>query len=117
MSSVGRLDRGWSQFLSPHFFMRTDEHGAPMVSFELVGHEFIALNGGLEYTFDEAISFQVNYESQQEIDRFWTQLGAGGQEGPCGWLKDKFGVSPGRSCPRPWTKCSAIPTARRPSER
>ncbi len=64
-----------------------------MVNFELAGQEFIALNGGPEFTFDEAISFQVNCESQEEIDRFWTQLSAGGQEGPCGWLKDKFGVS------------------------
>jgi len=64
-----------------------------MVSFELEGQEFIALNGGPEFTFDEAISFQVNCESQEEIDEFWTKLSDGGSEGPCGWLKDKFGVS------------------------
>ena len=64
-----------------------------MVSFELEGQEFIALNGGPEFTFDEAISFQVNCESREEIDRFWTELSDGGSEGPCGWLKDKFGVS------------------------
>ena len=64
-----------------------------MVSFELDGQEFLALNGGPEFTFDEAISFQVNCESQEEIDYFWTTLSEGGQEGPCGWLKDKFGVS------------------------
>jgi predicted 3-demethylubiquinone-9 3-methyltransferase (glyoxalase superfamily) len=63
------------------------------VNFELDGQEFVALNGGPEFTFDEAISFQVNCESQDEIDRFWTKLSAGGEEGPCGWLKDKFGVS------------------------
>ena len=64
-----------------------------MVSFELKGQEFVALNGGPEFTFDEAISFQVNCETQEEIDRFWTALSDGGEEGPCGWLKDKFGVS------------------------
>ena len=64
-----------------------------MVSFELDGQEFIALNGGPEFTFDEAISFQVNCESQAEIDDFWAKLSDGGSEGPCGWLKDKFGVS------------------------
>jgi len=63
------------------------------VTFELEGQEFVALNGGPEFTFDEAISFQVNCESQEEIDRYWTALSAGGEEGPCGWLKDKFGVS------------------------
>jgi predicted 3-demethylubiquinone-9 3-methyltransferase (glyoxalase superfamily) len=64
-----------------------------MVSFELEGQEFVALNGGPEFTFDEAISFQVSCETQEEIDRFWTALADGGEEGPCGWLKDRFGVS------------------------
>jgi predicted 3-demethylubiquinone-9 3-methyltransferase (glyoxalase superfamily) len=63
------------------------------VNFELDGQEFIALNGGPEFTFDEAISFQVNCESQEEVDRFWAKLSEGGQEGPCGWVKDRFGVS------------------------
>jgi predicted 3-demethylubiquinone-9 3-methyltransferase (glyoxalase superfamily) len=63
------------------------------VVFELDGQEFIALNGGPEFTFNEAISFQVNCESQEEVDRFWAKLSEGGQEGPCGWLKDRFGVS------------------------
>ena len=63
------------------------------VTFELDGQEFIALNGGPEFTFDEAISFQVNCESQEEVDQFWAKLSEGGQEGPCGWLKDKFGLS------------------------
>ena len=64
-----------------------------MVTFELDGQEFIALNGGPEFTFDEAISFQVNCEDQAEIDYFWERLSEGGEEGPCGWLKDRFGVS------------------------
>ena len=63
------------------------------VSFELDGQQFVALNGGPEFTFDEAISFQVNCASQDEVDRFWTKLSDGGEEGPCGWVKDKYGVS------------------------
>ena len=64
-----------------------------MVSFELDGMEFIALNGGPQFTFDEAISFQVNCDTQEELDEFWAKLSEGGEEGPCGWLKDKFGLS------------------------
>jgi predicted 3-demethylubiquinone-9 3-methyltransferase (glyoxalase superfamily) len=63
------------------------------VSFELNGQEFVALNGGPEFTFDEAISFQVSCESQDEVDEFWSRLSEGGEEGPCGWLKDRYGVS------------------------
>lgn len=70
------------------------EEGMVMaVSFELDGVKFVALNGGPEFTFDEAISFQVSCETQEEVDAFWIKLGEGGEEGPCGWLKDKFGVS------------------------
>ena len=63
------------------------------VNFELDGQEFVALNGGPEFTFDEAISFQVNCETQDEVDELWAKLSDGGEQGPCGWLKDKFGVS------------------------
>lgn len=63
------------------------------VDFVLDGRPFVALNGGPEFTFDEAISFQVNCESQEEVDHLWAALGEGGEEGPCGWLKDRFGVS------------------------
>jgi predicted 3-demethylubiquinone-9 3-methyltransferase (glyoxalase superfamily) len=63
------------------------------VDFELDGQEFMALNGGPEFTFNEAISFQVSCENQEEVDMFWSTLADGGEEGPCGWLKDKFGVS------------------------
>jgi predicted 3-demethylubiquinone-9 3-methyltransferase (glyoxalase superfamily) len=64
------------------------------VNFVLDGQEFVALNGGPEFTFDEAISFQVNCESQDEVDHFWDKLvEGGGEHGPCGWLKDRFGVS------------------------
>jgi predicted 3-demethylubiquinone-9 3-methyltransferase (glyoxalase superfamily) len=63
------------------------------VSFELKGQEFLALNGGPEFTFSEAVSFQVMCESQGEVDHFWSKLGDGGEHGPCGWLKDRFGLS------------------------
>ena len=63
------------------------------VSFELDGQKFVALNGGPDFTFNEAISFQVSCENQEEVDAFWSMLSEGGEEGPCGWLKDKFGVS------------------------
>jgi predicted 3-demethylubiquinone-9 3-methyltransferase (glyoxalase superfamily) len=63
------------------------------VSFELDGQGFIALNGGPDFTFTEAVSFEVNCESQEEVDSYWSTLAEGGEEGPCGWLKDKFGVS------------------------
>jgi predicted 3-demethylubiquinone-9 3-methyltransferase (glyoxalase superfamily) len=63
------------------------------VDFELDGHRFTALNGGPDFTFNEAISFQVDCADQAEVDRYWQALGDGGQHGPCGWLKDRFGVS------------------------
>ena len=63
------------------------------VSFELNGQEFLALNGGPEFTFSEAVSFQVMCGDQAEVDRFWSKLGEGGEHGPCGWLKDRFGLS------------------------
>ncbi len=63
------------------------------VTFQLAGQEFTALNGGPEFKFNEAISLLVNCESQAEVDELWDKLSAGGEEGPCGWLKDKFGVS------------------------
>ena len=64
-----------------------------IVSFELDGQKFTALNGGPEFTFSEAISFQVSCTTQDEVDAYWSKLSEGGEEGPCGWLKDKFGVS------------------------
>jgi predicted 3-demethylubiquinone-9 3-methyltransferase (glyoxalase superfamily) len=63
------------------------------VSFELDGHKFIALNGGPEFTFSEAISFEVSCKNQDEVDAYWNKLSEGGEQGPCGWLKDKFGIS------------------------
>src|SRR5262245_56377618 len=63
------------------------------VTFELSGRPFVALNGGPDFTFNEAVSFQVVCESQDEVDYYWKALGDGGEEGPCGWLKDRFGLS------------------------
>ncbi|MBO0731989.1 MAG: VOC family protein [Acidimicrobiaceae bacterium] len=63
------------------------------VTFELSGMPFLALNGGPEFTFTEATSFQVICDSQEEVDHYWEALSAGGEEGPCGWLKDRFGLS------------------------
>jgi predicted 3-demethylubiquinone-9 3-methyltransferase (glyoxalase superfamily) len=63
------------------------------VGFELDGQKFVALNGGPQYQFSEAISFQIPCDSQEEVDSYWDQLVEGGEEGPCGWLKDRFGVS------------------------
>jgi len=63
------------------------------VDFELDGQGFIALNGGPDFPFTEAVSLQVNCETQEEVDRYWSVLSEGGEEGPCGWLKDRFGLS------------------------
>jgi len=63
------------------------------VEWELDGQRFVGINGGPEFTFDEAVSFQVTCETQEEIDYYWQRLGDGGEEGPCGWLKDRFGLS------------------------
>jgi len=63
------------------------------VEFELNGQRFIALNGGPQFTFTEAISFSVPCETQEEVDRYWAKLTVGGQEVACGWLKDKYGLS------------------------
>lgn len=62
-------------------------------SFAIEGQEFVALNGGPQFTFTPAISFFVNCETQEEVDELWEKLSAGGEPGRCGWLKDKFGLS------------------------
>jgi predicted 3-demethylubiquinone-9 3-methyltransferase (glyoxalase superfamily) len=63
------------------------------VEFELHGQRFIALNGGPQFKFTEAISFSVDCKTQKEVDRYWEKLSDGGEEGPCGWLKDRYGLS------------------------
>jgi predicted 3-demethylubiquinone-9 3-methyltransferase (glyoxalase superfamily) len=63
------------------------------VDFVLDGQEYTAINGGPEFTFDEAVSLLINCADQKEVDYYWSKLSEGGQEGQCGWLKDKFGFS------------------------
>jgi predicted 3-demethylubiquinone-9 3-methyltransferase (glyoxalase superfamily) len=75
-----------------------DVHGKPpgsvmVVEFEIEGQTFTALNGGPHFKFNEAVSFQVMCATQDEIDYFWERLSQGGQEGQCGWLKDRYGLS------------------------
>ena len=63
------------------------------VTFQLNGQEFIALNGGPQFTFSPAVSFLVSCETQEEVDRLWEKLSEGGRKDRCGWLQDKFGLS------------------------
>ncbi|MEV6793396.1 VOC family protein [Streptomyces sp. NPDC051320] len=63
------------------------------VDFSLDGQDYIAINGGPQFTFDEAISLMITCADQEEVDRYWSKLSEGGEEGPCGWLKDKYGLS------------------------
>jgi predicted 3-demethylubiquinone-9 3-methyltransferase (glyoxalase superfamily) len=81
--------------------VRSDASTGPVVSgqvlaatFELDGREYLAFDGGPTFTFSEGFSLMVNCKTQEEVDRYWTALTAdGGEEGPCGWLKDRFGLS------------------------
>lgn len=74
-----------------------DSSGAPAsiltISFELDGQKFTALNGGPLFRFTEAVSFVVRCDTQEDVDYYWSKLSAGGSEGQCGWIKDKFGLS------------------------
>ena len=63
------------------------------VEFELDGQRFVGINGGPDFKFDEAVSFQIDCEDQDEVDYYWERLSEGGEEGPCGWVKDRFGLS------------------------
>jgi len=70
------------------------EAGSVMtVEFELNGLRFVALNGSPEFKFTEAVSFVINCGTQEEVDDYWAKLSEGGEEGPCGWLKDRYGLS------------------------
>ena len=63
------------------------------VAFELDGQQLVALNGGPDFKFNEAVSFLVSCKDQEEVDYYWEKLSEGGEEGPCGWLKDRYGLS------------------------
>jgi predicted 3-demethylubiquinone-9 3-methyltransferase (glyoxalase superfamily) len=89
-SKIGKISRYGKEGFEVH----GKKAGTVMtVEFEIEGQEFLALNGGPHFKFNEAVSFQVPCETQQEIDYFWSTLAKDGEEGHCGWLKDKFGLS------------------------
>lgn len=85
-SKIGTISRFGDEVPGPKGKVMT-------ATFQLDGLEFMALNGGPEYSFTPAISFFVHCQTQNEVDYFWEKLSAGGEKGPCGWLKDRFGVS------------------------
>ncbi len=85
-SKVGKISRLGDEGPGPKGKVLT-------ATFQLDGLELMALNGGPEYSFTPAISFFVHCQTQDEVDYFWEKLSAGGEKGPCGWLKDRFGVS------------------------
>ena len=89
-SKIGKISRYGKEGFEVH----GKKAGTVMtVEFELEGQKFLALNGGPHFKFNEAVSFQVPCETQEEIDYFWSELAKDGEEGPCGWLKDRFGLS------------------------
>ncbi|MEP6743483.1 MAG: VOC family protein [bacterium] len=88
VNSITRYDEASSQAAG------RPKGSAMTVEFELDGKKFVALNGGPHFKFTEAVSFVVNCQTQDEVDKFWGKLtGGGGQESQCGWLKDKYGLS------------------------
>jgi len=89
-SKIGKISRYGQEGFEVH----GKKAGTVMtVEFEIEGQKFLALNGGPHFKFNEAVSFQVPCETQEEIDYFWSTLAKDGEEGRCGWLKDKFGLS------------------------
>ena len=89
-SEIGQVSRFGTEGFEYH---GKPEGTAMTVDFRLNQMKFIALNGGPKFKFNEAVSIVVYCDTQEEIDHYWTKLTEGGEEGPCGWLKDKFGVS------------------------
>ena len=84
----------YSRYGKEGFEINRKKEGAVMtVAFLINGQSFTALNGGFIFRFNEAISFQVYCDSQEEIDYYWSRLTQGGEEGQCGWLKEQFGIS------------------------
>jgi predicted 3-demethylubiquinone-9 3-methyltransferase (glyoxalase superfamily) len=93
-TSVFRNSRITGKSYYPDVEGRDWQAGSVMtVGFIIDGLEFTALNGGPQFTFSEAISFVVDCETQEEVDEYWRKLTDGGQEGQCGWLTDRFGLS------------------------
>jgi predicted 3-demethylubiquinone-9 3-methyltransferase (glyoxalase superfamily) len=89
-SKIGKITRYGKEGFEKH----GKKAGTVMTAeLEIEGQKFVALNGGPHFKFNEAVSFQVHCDTQQEIDYLWGKLAKDGQEGPCGWLKDKFGLS------------------------
>jgi predicted 3-demethylubiquinone-9 3-methyltransferase (glyoxalase superfamily) len=85
---------GTSRYGKEGYEIHGQKEGTVMtVDFNLNGQPFIGLNGGPQFKFTEAVSFTIPCDTQEEIDFYWEKLTAGGEEGPCGWLKDKFGLS------------------------
>ena len=89
-SRIGQISRYGKEGFEIH---RKKAGTVMVVSFQLDGQNFTALNGGPQFKFNEAISLQITCDTQEEIDHYWSKLSDGGEEGPCGWLKDKYGVS------------------------
>src|SRR6267143_726817 len=90
-SKVGKVSRYGKEGYEIH---RRPAGTAMTVEFEIEGQKFVALNGGPQFKFTEAVSFSVDCRTQEEVDRLWERLTeGGGEEGACGWLKDKYGLS------------------------
>ena len=89
-SRLGKINRYVNEGQEIH----GKEAGSVMaVEFEIAGQKFVALNGGPQFKFTEAVSFQVHCDDQDEVDYFWAKLADGGKEVACGWLRDKYGLS------------------------
>lgn len=89
-SNIGKITRYGKEGYEVH---RRPAGTVMTVEFQIDGQKFVALNGGPEFKFTEAVSFAVGCKSQEEVDMFWKKLGEGGQESVCGWLKDRYGLS------------------------
>ncbi len=89
-SKIGRIAR-YSE--SAEKVTRKPAGSVMTIAFQLEGQDFLALNGGTEFKFNESISFVVNCQTQREVDRYWEKLSRGGKKVQCGWLKDRYGVS------------------------
>ncbi len=89
-SNIGKITRYGKEGYEVH---RRPAGTVMTVEFQIDGQKFVALNGGPEFKFTEAVSFAVGCKSQEEVDMFWEKLGEGGEESVCGWLKDRYGLS------------------------